>query len=176
MRLRFEKSLEYCQPVEGCTVLDIGCGPGHYCVAFARRGAKKVTGIDFSKDMIEIAKRRVFSFGLSEKCELIIQDFFEYNPLNKFDFTIVMGVMDYIKHAEVFITRVAELTQKRSCFSFPCDRGFLALQRKIRYLKRCPLYMYKYNQLDNLFRKLFDNKYRIEKIDRDFFVTVDFGS
>lgn len=176
MRLRFEKSLEYCQPVEGSTVLDIGCGPGHYCMAFARRGAKKVIGIDFSKDMIEIARKRVLSSGLLEQCELIVQDFFEYNPLNKFDFTIVMGVLDYIENAEVFIRRVAELTIKKSCFSFPADGGFLALQRKVRYLKRCPLYMYTYDQLDKLFGKHFNNMYVIEKLDRDYFVTINFES
>jgi len=176
MRLRFEKSLEYCQPLEGRTVLDIGCGPGHYCIAFARRGAQKVIGIDFSKDMIEIAKRRAFSLGLLKQCEFIVQDFFEYNPRDKFDFSIIMGVMDYIEHPEVFIKKVVELTQKKSCFSFPADGGFLSWQRKIRYLKRCPLYMYKYDQLENVFGKLFDNQYKIEKIERDFLVTVDFES
>jgi ubiquinone/menaquinone biosynthesis C-methylase UbiE len=176
MRLRFEKSLEVCQPVEGRTVLDIGCGPGHYCLAFARSGAKKVIGIDFSEDMIEIAKKHAVSSGVIEQCEFIIKDFLDYNPANKFDFTIVMGVMDYIEHAETFIKKVAGLTQKKSCFSFPVDGGFLSWQRKIRYLKRCPLYLYKYNQLDRLFKKLFKNKYRIEKIDRDFFVIVDFES
>ena len=30
MRLRYEKSVEGCEPVQGRSVLDVGCGPGHY--------------------------------------------------------------------------------------------------------------------------------------------------
>src|SRR5262249_36285627 len=30
MKLRFIKSVEGCQPIQGRTVLDVGCGPGHY--------------------------------------------------------------------------------------------------------------------------------------------------
>lgn len=36
-------------------ILDVGCGPGRHCVEFARRGFK-VTGLDYSKRMVEIAK------------------------------------------------------------------------------------------------------------------------
>jgi len=41
---------------EKMTVLDMGCGPGYVSAAAAERGAKP-TGLDFSQEMIAIAKR-----------------------------------------------------------------------------------------------------------------------
>jgi len=38
----------------GCSVLDIGCGPGHYCCRFARDGFA-VQGLDLDSRMIEAA-------------------------------------------------------------------------------------------------------------------------
>ena len=41
-----------------------------------------------------------------------------------------------------------------------------------RYLKRCPLYMYNKRQLATLFNKFVPNEYKIEKISRDYFVSL----
>src|SRR5213595_805688 len=38
-------------------VLDLGCGPGYVAVAAAERGARP-TGLDFSSEMVTIAKRQ----------------------------------------------------------------------------------------------------------------------
>ncbi|SFJ80630.1 class I SAM-dependent methyltransferase [Thermoflavimicrobium dichotomicum] len=42
--------------IKGKNVLDVGCGGGIYCKAFAEMGAEHVTGIDFSKEMIKSAE------------------------------------------------------------------------------------------------------------------------
>lgn len=42
--------------VRGVRVLDVGCGQGWFSRALARRGAK-VTGVDWSKGMLELARR-----------------------------------------------------------------------------------------------------------------------
>ena len=39
------------------SVLDIGCGYGENCVQFLKLGATKVTGLDISAKMLEIAKK-----------------------------------------------------------------------------------------------------------------------
>ena len=105
-------------------------------------------------------------------------DFFplnEFSSSDTFDYIVIMGVMDYIENAESFIKRVGALSPQKACFSFPADGGILSLQRKIRYRKRCPLYMYTFKDIEELFGKLFDSRFEIEKIERDFFVSVDFG-
>jgi len=43
--------------LKGKTVLDIGCGYGHNCLDFVKRGASKVVGIDISEKMLDVAKK-----------------------------------------------------------------------------------------------------------------------
>ena len=43
---------------DGDNVLDIGCGRGDLMIALAHEGAN-VTGIDYSKDALEIAKKAI---------------------------------------------------------------------------------------------------------------------
>ncbi|HSD59382.1 MAG TPA: class I SAM-dependent methyltransferase [Burkholderiales bacterium] len=172
MRVRYEKTIAGCAPVAGKSVLDVGCGPGHYSVALARAGAATVLGLDFAPGMIEIAKRNAKSAGVAERCRFVQGDFLTYPFEQKFDCTVVMGFMDYMRDADSVVRRVLELTAGRAFFSFPADGGILAWQRKLRYRSRCELFMYNRAQLDALFGKLAPGRHAIEPIGRDFFVTV----
>src|SRR5690606_33387156 len=49
--------LDLVQPLQGRSLLDCGCGPGHLCAEAAKRGAT-VTGCDYSHRMLEIAKEK----------------------------------------------------------------------------------------------------------------------
>ena len=42
MLVRYQKTIAGCQPVAGRSVIDIGCGPGHYSITLARQGAERV--------------------------------------------------------------------------------------------------------------------------------------
>ena len=42
VRHRFELTLERVEPIAGRSFLDVGCGSGRYCLAFAQRGASRV--------------------------------------------------------------------------------------------------------------------------------------
>ena len=172
MLMRFEKTLQYTQPMKNKTALDIGCGPGHYSIALAKNGAKNIVGIDFAGAMIKIAKDKAATSTVSDKCHFIVEDIFNYTPEEKFDYSIVMGVMDYISNPEEMIEKVMSLTREKAFFSFPNSKGLLALQRRIRYLKRCPLYIYNKKQLTALFDKFSPHEYKIEKINRDYFVSI----
>jgi len=172
MRIRFEKTIQYTDPVIGKTVLDVGCGPGHYAIELAKKGAEKVTGIDFSDEMINIAREKARSNNVNDKCNFIVKDIFEYNVKEKYNYSVVMGVMDYINNPNFFIFKLISLTTEKIFFSFPASDGILALQRRIRYLNRCPLYMYNEKELNKLFEKFQPHQYKIEKIHRDFFVTL----
>lgn len=43
--------------IYGKSVLDLGCGYGHNCIDFVKRGALNVVGIDISKKMLEVAEK-----------------------------------------------------------------------------------------------------------------------
>lgn len=43
--------------LKGKTVLDLGCGYGHNCIDFVKRGADKVVGIDISEKMLSVAEK-----------------------------------------------------------------------------------------------------------------------
>lgn len=172
MRLRFEKTIEGCVPIQGKSVLDIGCGPGHYAFELARRGAKKVVGIDFAPEMIKIAKRKAKEFNLEDKCSFIVADFMTTDFPEPFDYSIVMGVMDYIPEPEKFVKKVIDVTSNKAFFSFPVKGGLLALQRKIRYRSRCELYFYSIDDIEKLLSNISNINFSIERIARDFFVSV----
>ena len=172
MMLRYEKSLAGCQPIEGKTVIDIGCGPGHYAVALAAQGASRVLGVDFAPGMVEIARKRAESAGVTDRCTFTLGDFLDVSGDEKFDYAIVMGFMDYIEDAGALMRKVLGVCRGKAFFSFPADGGPLAWQRRLRYRSRCALYMYTEPQIRSLVSALGVKSSSIEPISRDLFVTL----
>jgi len=74
------------------TVLDAGCGTGRYCVLLAKRGCK-VTGVDFSEEMLKQAKRR--SKGLDIAYRIADVRRLPY-PKSSFDHTICTLVLNHL--------------------------------------------------------------------------------
>jgi 2-polyprenyl-3-methyl-5-hydroxy-6-metoxy-1,4-benzoquinol methylase len=173
MRLRFEKSVEGCQPIEGKSVLDVGCGPGHYSITLARRGAGRVVGLDFAEGMIRIAAQHAKEAGVGDRCRFQSGDFLAYQSPQPFDYVIVMGFMDYMAEPRKIVDKVLSLTASRAFFSFPAAGGVLAWQRKMRYKSRCDLFLYTERQLQELFSSFPKVRASIEPIARDFFVTAE---
>lgn len=172
MKVRFLKTMEGCQPIDGLDILDIGCGPGHYSVALARMGARSVMGVDFAEGMLEIARERSRREGVEAVCRFERADFFASQFPQSFHYVVVMGFMDYVEDAGSTVRRVLDLAQRKAFFSFPTAGGFLAWQRQLRYRKRCPLYLYTREQVHRLFDGIDGIEVTIEQIHRDFFVTA----
>ncbi len=172
MRLRFEKSIAGCNPIEGKSVLDVGCGPGHYSITLAQRGAARVVGIDFAEGMLQLATEHAKTVGVSDRCKFMVADFYTYPPQELFDYVIVMGFMDYMPDPEKVVAKVLSLTKDRAFFSFPVAGGFLGWQRAMRYKKRCDLFLYTEEQLKQIFSKFPEATATIEPAARDYFVTL----
>jgi cyclopropane fatty-acyl-phospholipid synthase-like methyltransferase len=172
MKLRYLKTLAGCEPIVGRTVLDIGCGPGHYGIELARRGAASVYGVDFAQGMIDLAEQHAARAGVKDRCKFELKDFHLFPADVKFDYAIVMGFMDYMSDPRKVVAKVLSFTNRRAFFSFPIDGGVLAWQRKLRYKSRCDLYMYSKYQIRDLFSGLPHQSVEIEKAARDYFVTV----
>lgn len=95
-RRRFSKEFRFriLGPLEGKSVLEVGCGEGTNAMNFAKLGAK-VTGIDISPKAIELAARRAEVNGVSELARFVCSPLETANfPEGSFD--IVWG--DAILH------------------------------------------------------------------------------
>jgi len=171
MVARYEKTIAGCDPIEGRTVIDIGCGSGHYSVALARAGAARVLGLDFAPGMLKIARASAEKFGVADRCSFERGDFLSYPLPEQFDYAIVMGFMDYVHDPRTIIERVLDIVRVRAFFSFPKAGGPLAWQRQWRYRNRCDLFLYCEQQIRDLLVPT-GAAFSIEPIGRDFFVTL----
>lgn len=70
---------------ENAHILEIGCGTGRHSVALAKKGFK-VTGIDISQQMLNLASERAKKAGVS--VELIHCPAQDYKPTRKYDAAI----------------------------------------------------------------------------------------
>jgi 2-polyprenyl-3-methyl-5-hydroxy-6-metoxy-1,4-benzoquinol methylase len=170
--LRFERVFERMGPLDGRSILDVGCGSGTYAVRAASAGAARVVGIDLAPAMIRLARERATSQGVANRCEFLAVDCLEFQTSGSFDFVVAMGVMDYVADPAPFVTRVIQLTNKSAFLSFPKSGGILAWQRRLRYRRKCPLFMYSREDLQRLSDTFTSTRFEIESLARDWFVTI----
>ena len=172
MFLRYRRTLATCNPVAGATVLDVGCGPGHYGIALAQAGARRVVGIDISGEMVKLAGTKARRANVASRCHFEQADYLTWEPGDTFDFVILMGFMDYVDDARGVVERALEQMRRAAMFSFPVRRGILAWQRRLRYRLKTPLFMYTEEDLDRLFGVREDLDTEISLLARDYFVIV----
>ncbi|MHC4154172.1 MAG: class I SAM-dependent methyltransferase, partial [Planctomycetota bacterium] len=173
---RYRMTFEVLQPMKDRTLLDIGCGTGPYVVEAARRGSKKVVGLDMAQSMLDLASLRAEATGNAETCQFVLGTFPQDAPRERFDYAIVMGVMDYIPDPHNFLQGLAKQINDRAVLSFPSKHWFRTSLRKFRYwLKRCPVYFYEPSQIEELSKSAGFSNTEIRKIPgagMDYFVTL----
>ena len=69
----------------GARVLDVGCGLGGSAFLMAREFDFRVDGIDLSKNMLAIARRKLDAYGLSARVSLQWGDCLELEPGADYD-------------------------------------------------------------------------------------------
>ena len=144
---RFEKTLSYTSSEKINSILDIGCGPGHYVLKFLEQG-KEVTALDIADGMLEITKSRVRQNYPDMEFTPIKGDYLTYDFGRKFDAACVMGFFDYVADPVFALKKLLSEVNQEIYISIPWNKGFLAFQRKIRYrLRNCPLYLYSKDEL-----------------------------
>ncbi len=79
------------------TILDVATGTGDFAIAALKSGAKKITGIDISKEMVAIGLEKVRKLGLEEKIVLMTGDSEAIQfPDQSFDAaTVAFGVRNF---------------------------------------------------------------------------------
>ncbi len=173
IRDRFDTTLEHAKKDDIQSILDIGCGPGHFVIEFLKWG-KDVTALDIAPGMLEITNIRVSDIEYSSNYEAILGDYMEHDFPNQFDASVVMGFFDYVKDPVLTLKKLLKDTKKEIYISFPDNKGVLALQRRFRYwLRNCPLYLYSENEIREYLRLAGClDQATITKTNRNFFVTI----
>ena len=90
-------------------ILDIGCGGGLLCEPLSRLGAS-MTGIDASKNNIEIAKLHSKEMGLNIKYIQCAPE--NLNLENEYDIILNMEVVEHVSNLSLFIENCSQLIKK----------------------------------------------------------------
>ena len=130
---RYTITFEQAGDVRGKKILDVGCGSGVYSVDFARRGAGRVVGVDFSGNMLGLARQEAEQHGVADRCEFIQADFLALDLKDKFDISIAMGVFDYVPDQVAFLRKMVALTTGKVIVAFPGHSLLREPARRLRY-------------------------------------------
>ena len=145
---RYDITFRVMGNLDGKTLLDVGCGPGLYCVNFVHRDGRYALGIDSSSQMIGLASRRAKETGVEDKCHFQKTDFFEADLQEQYNFTIAMGVFDYLSDPVTFLHKMRSVTIDKIIVSLPGHSLIREPLRKLRYKIGAKGQVYFYNKAD----------------------------
>jgi 2-polyprenyl-3-methyl-5-hydroxy-6-metoxy-1,4-benzoquinol methylase len=145
---RYDITFEQAGDVTGKTILDVGCGSGVYTVDFARRGARRVVGVDLSSNMLKLAAQEAEQHQVADRCAFIQADFLELDLEDPFDISIAMGVFDYVPDQVAFLRKMVELTTGKVIVAFPGHSLLREPARRLRYRLTGKGEIYLYSQED----------------------------
>lgn len=93
----------------GQTLLDVGCGWGALVLRAAQKYGAKVTGITLSEQQYELAQKRIKDAGLTQQCEIRIQDYRDVK--GQFDRITSVGMFEHVglKNLENYFAKLRSL-------------------------------------------------------------------
>ena len=153
MKVRGPATIKECGDLTDKTVLDVGCGAGRVSFLLAKNGAK-VTGVDYSQSMINLAKKYQATQHLPN-IEFIHGDLQQFSPDKKYDISIALGVLDYVENPKEFLLKMNTLTKSKSIVSYHIKYSYNSLPRKLWLMsKHCPVKFYTKNEILRLYASL----------------------
>ena len=162
---RFVFTIKNCEPVKDRTFLDVGCGNGLYTFDLARKGARRILGLDISEVMIGLCKEASVKENLSDRCEFIQTDLLEYKSNEKFDVSFGIGLFDYIKDPAPVLKKMREMSTDKVILAFPRYWTWRAPVRKVRLNARgCDVFFYTKSRLNELMRDAGYKRHEVHKV------------
>ena len=102
-------------PLEGKSVLDLGCGYGWHCKFASEQGAKEVLGIDLSQKMIAQAQQRSKGDGITYRvCGIEEYDY----PQSRWDCVVSNLALHYIENLDAVFQNVYRTLKPGGIFLF----------------------------------------------------------
>ncbi len=94
----------------GDRLLDVGCGWGALIIRAAERGAHAV-GVTLSQNQYDYAKARIAALGLSDRCEVRLQDYRDIREIGTYDKVVSVGMFEHVglKNLPLYFERMHAL-------------------------------------------------------------------
>ena len=118
--------LEFLGPVQDRRILDVGTGTGRAALLLARAGAK-VTGIDASEPMLEVARTRAPEQGVGITFRTGDAQSLEF-PDRSFDATVSFRVLMHTPRWRQCISELCRVSDQLVIVDYPASRSVAALQ------------------------------------------------
>ncbi|KYN08696.1 Hexaprenyldihydroxybenzoate methyltransferase, mitochondrial [Cyphomyrmex costatus] len=118
-------------PLENIRIVDIGCGGGIFTETLARGGAR-VTGIDASEDLINVAKDHIkLNRNISEKVHYIhttVEDFARKESENStYDAVVASEVLEHVSDPQLFLKECVKMLKPgKSIFVTTINRTLIS--------------------------------------------------
>ncbi len=109
LRIRYILDQLESEKLNNISFLDIGCGGGLVCESISKLGGK-ITGIDFVKNNIKVAKKHALKNNL--KINYICKDIEKENYIKKFDIIIMYEVLEHLDNWPKFIKKIKKNLNK----------------------------------------------------------------
>jgi SAM-dependent methyltransferase len=155
-----QQAIEANVPKNG-KIIDLGCGTGNYVIWFAQKGYE-VTGVDISKNAIEIAKQS--ASAVRSRCKFIVADVTQSQPGLRamFDLAYDWELLHHIfpEDRDIYIKNISHMLRPKGkylsvCFSEDdAQFGGVGKYRKTRL--NTTLYFSSEEEMKELFGRYFD--------------------
>lgn len=162
---RYVFTIKHCEPIQERTFLDVGCGNGLYSLELARKGARKVVGIDIAEVMIGLCKDAAQKEKLDDRCFFEQTDLLAYEGRTTFDVSFGIGLFDYISDPLPVLTKMRELSTDKAILAFPRYWTWRAPVRKVRLNARgCDVYFYTKSRIKDLMEQAGFKRHEVHKV------------
>ena len=106
LRRKFEYAVDMCELGQGTRVLEIGPGWGAFASHALPLGVEFV-GLTISEVSQTFINEKMAQY--KDQFEILLQDFLEYDPKEKFDSIVIMGVIEHLPHYEKVLRKFYSL-------------------------------------------------------------------
>lgn len=161
---KFDWVIEKCEMGPGKTVLEIGPGWGAFA-GHALQAGVHFTGVTISVVSQDFLRSKLANFG--DRFDIVLTDFLDYEPKEKFDSIVIMGVIEHLPQYERVLKKFYEILK-------PGGRVFLdgsSARKKYNSASFMIRHIYPGNHsflvLDDLLNKLAKTRFELIEIHND---------
>ncbi len=109
---KFDWAIEKCELTDGKRVLEIGPGWGAFA-GYALQSGIDFTGITNSEVSQAFLRDKLANFG--DQCDILLTDFYDFEPDEPFDAIVIMGIIEHLPNYEKVLRKFFRLLKPGGC-------------------------------------------------------------